>query len=101
MSEAKGEKTLTSRTGVKELREKSEPKALANESEKKFKKTLKKGLTKTRKCGIINKSLDEVTTSKNDKDCILKTEQCEKRKGKKKLEPLVNSDFRNKICIVL
>ena len=54
---------------------------------KKLQKSLKKGLTNFRKCGIINKSLNEVTTSKNDKDCILKTEQCEKRKGKKNWNP--------------
>ena len=46
---AKGEKTLTSRTGVKELREKSEPKALANESEEKSSKNFEKGLDKNPK----------------------------------------------------
>jgi hypothetical protein len=67
-------------------RYRNEPEATVK---KKLQKSLKKGLTKTRKCGIINKSLDEVRTSKNDKNCILKTEQCEKKKRQEKLEPLL------------
>jgi hypothetical protein len=77
------------RKACKQIERYSKQADLKNHASRNFKKSLKKGLTKTRKCGIMNKSLDEVTTSKNDKICILKTEQCEKRKGKKKLEPLL------------
>ena len=35
---------------------------------------------------------DEEETSKGSSNCILKTEQCEKRKRQEKLEPLVNSE---------
>lgn len=51
--------------------------------EKVFQKTLKKGLTNFRKCGIINELPLLKRELKNKKNCILKTEQCEKEKARK------------------
>ena len=66
---------------------------------KKLQKTLKKGLTKSRKCGIINKSPDENKTSKERRKLHLENWTMREKKRQEKLEPLVNSDC--KICIVL
>ena len=55
--------------------------------EKVFQKTLKKDLTNFRKCGIINELPLLKWELKNKKNCILKTEQCEKEKGKKNWNP--------------